>query len=74
MVCSCKTLANHLTNCGFQSTPRDERVQQSLLISLILFFLLLLLLNDDSGCLITCLDLFSMIIRVEIRAADSGDD
>ncbi|KAH0872146.1 hypothetical protein HID58_069508, partial [Brassica napus] len=22
VVCSCETLANHLTNCGFQSTPR----------------------------------------------------
>ncbi|CAN6826728.1 unnamed protein product [Brassica oleracea] len=27
-----ETLANHLTNCGFQSTPRGETVHQSLLI------------------------------------------
>ncbi|CAN7126402.1 unnamed protein product, partial [Brassica rapa subsp. narinosa] len=26
VVCSCETLMNHLTNCGFQSTPRGERV------------------------------------------------
>ena len=31
VVCSCETLVNHLTNCGFQSTPRGERVQQSML-------------------------------------------
>ena len=31
VVCSCETLMNHLTNCGFQSTPRGERVQQSML-------------------------------------------
>ena len=73
VVCSCETLANHLTNCGFQSTPRGERVHQSMLISLILL-LMLLLFNDDSVCLITYLDLFSIIIRVGIRAADSGDD
>ncbi|WZZ02855.1 hypothetical protein YC2023_088776 [Brassica napus] len=30
VVCSCETLMNHLTNCGFPSTPRGERVQQSI--------------------------------------------
>ncbi|WZZ70343.1 hypothetical protein YC2023_081713 [Brassica napus] len=24
VVCSCETLVNHLTNCGFQSTPRES--------------------------------------------------
>ncbi|CAG7885716.1 unnamed protein product [Brassica rapa] len=32
VVCSCETLANHLTNCGFQSTPRGERVHQSIFV------------------------------------------
>ncbi|XP_056847908.1 uncharacterized protein LOC130498508 [Raphanus sativus] len=26
VVCSCETLANHLTNCGFQATPLGDRV------------------------------------------------
>lgn len=59
-----ETLANHLTNCGFQSTPRGERVQ-FLLICLILFVVVVVVdesrvyithLNDD--CLIAYKDLF----------------